>query len=90
MSDEYPQIRYRQDWEDMGYDGVIEKDMVLCVESFTGSEHGGEGVKLEQMVLVSEMGCQLLSMCPFEKSHSWATARSRTFVRLVLTWPGVP
>ncbi len=24
--------------------------MTLCVESFIGDEHGGEGVKLEQLV----------------------------------------
>ena len=68
MSDEYPQIRYSEDWDDRGYDGVIEESMVLCVESFTGSEHGGEGVKLEQMVLVTAGGTELLSTYPFEVS----------------------
>ena len=67
MSDEYPKIYYRQDWENDGYDGVIEADTTLCIESYVGSEHGGEGVKLEQMVLVTENGCELLSAYPFEE-----------------------
>lgn len=66
MSDEYPKIYYRQDWDRNGYDGVIAPGMVLSVESFMGSERGGEGVKLEQMVLVTETGCEPLSTYPFE------------------------
>ena len=42
--------------------------MVLCVESFTGSDRGGEGVKLEQMVLVTDSGCEALSTYPFEEA----------------------
>ncbi len=68
MSDEYPKICYRQDWDRAGYDGVIEADMVLCVESFTGSDQGGEGVKLEQVVRVTETGCEELSSYPFEET----------------------
>ncbi len=66
MSDEWPKIYYHQDWETSGYDGQIEAGMVLCVESYTGSMHGGEGVKLEQCVLVTDTGTQLLSRYPFE------------------------
>ncbi len=66
MSDEYPKIYYRQDWDRDGYDGVIEAGMTLCIESYVGSEHGGEGVKLEQMALVTETGAQVLSTYPFE------------------------
>ena len=68
MSDEYPKIYYPQDWHRGAYDGVIEADMALCFESFTGSEHGGEGVKLEQMALMTDTGCELLSNYPFEEA----------------------
>lgn len=51
-----------------GYDGVIEPGMTLCVESFIGEEGKGEGVKLEQQVLVTETGVELLSRFPFEES----------------------
>jgi len=67
MSDEYPKIAYYQDWDRIGYDGVIEQDMVLCIESFVGSDHGGPGVKLEQQVRVTESGHELLSTYPFEE-----------------------
>ncbi|MEO1191480.1 MAG: Xaa-Pro peptidase family protein [Pseudomonadota bacterium] len=67
MSDEYPKIPYAEDWEEFGYEGEIETGMVLCVESFTGSDQGGEGVKLEDMVLVTEEGCETLSTYPFDE-----------------------
>ena len=40
--------------------------MVVCLESFIGSEHGGEGVKLEEQVVVTRDGYQLMSTFPFE------------------------
>ena len=66
MSDEWPKIHYRQDWDALGYDGVLEKDMVICVESYVGEEGGSEGVKLEQQVLVTESGSEPLSTYPFD------------------------
>jgi Xaa-Pro dipeptidase len=64
---EYPYIPYRQDFEVKGYDGLIEADMLLCVESFIGSEHGGEGVKLEQLVRVTPGGAVPLTTYPFDE-----------------------
>ncbi len=66
MTGEYPYLYHRADFPDAGYDGVIEPGMTLCVESFIGEEHGGEGVKLEQQILVTETGTELLSLFPFE------------------------
>ncbi len=66
MSDEYPKIHYREDWEACGYDGIIEENMVLCVESYTGAVGGAEGVKLEEQVLVTSHGCEVLSDYPFD------------------------
>ena len=66
MSDEWPRIAHLADWEEGGYDGVVEAGMVLCLESFVGRERGGEGVKLEQQVLVTETGTEPLSTAPFE------------------------
>ena len=67
MGDEWPCIPWPIDWERDGYDGVLEENMVICVESFIGSEHGGEGVKLEEQVLVTRDGYQLMSTFPFEE-----------------------
>ena len=63
---EYPYIPYPQDFELKGYDGMVEENMTLCVESFIGDEHGGEGVKLEQLVLVTKDGPEPLTTFPFE------------------------
>lgn len=63
---EYPYIPYPQDFEAKGYDGLIEENMTLCVESFIGDERGGEGVKLEQLVLVTKDGAKPLTTYPFE------------------------
>ena len=40
--------------------------MTLSVESFMGAEDGREGVKLEQQIVVTDEGYELLSRFPFE------------------------
>ncbi|MDW3179022.1 MAG: Xaa-Pro peptidase family protein [Acidimicrobiia bacterium] len=62
--DEYPDVYWPEQWEDWGYDGVLEPGMVLTVESFVGPRVGGEGVKLENQVLVTESGPELLTNIP--------------------------
>ena len=66
MCDEFPKICYREDWQDSGYDAVLEEDMVICVESYVGETSGAEGVKLEQQVRITRDGYELLSNYPFE------------------------
>lgn len=66
MTGEYPYILYWHDHREGGYDGVVEKNMVLCVESYIGSKHGGEGVKLEQQVRVVDNGIELMTDYPFD------------------------
>jgi Xaa-Pro aminopeptidase len=66
LADEYPSIKYQPDFDVRGYDGIIEPGMTLCVESFTGAEGGREGVKLEEEVLITENGVEVLSKYPFE------------------------
>jgi Xaa-Pro aminopeptidase len=68
MTGEYPYILYGDDYADGGYDGTVEPGMVLCVESFIGSSRGGEGVKLEQQIHVTDSGWELMSTFPFEES----------------------
>lgn len=66
MTGEYPYLYHHGDFPDAGYDGVIEAGMTVCVESYIGEEGGAEGVKLEQQVLVTESGVELMSKFPFE------------------------
>ncbi len=62
--DEYPSIYPPAGWDDWGYDGVLEPGMVLTSESFVGSRDGGEGVKLENQYLVTELEPELLTDFP--------------------------
>ncbi len=64
LCDEYPSIYFPSSWESTGYDGVLEPGMVLCVESFVGRRSGGPGVKLEEQVLITDNGHELLSRYP--------------------------
>jgi Xaa-Pro dipeptidase len=54
------------DFDNSGYDGVLEPGMTLCVESYIGEEGGNEGVKLEQQLLITDTEPELLSVFPFE------------------------
>jgi Xaa-Pro aminopeptidase len=65
MCDEYP-VAYWQG-QNQAYDDVLQPGMTVCVESYLGPEDGGEGVKLEEQVLVTETGIEVLSTLPFQE-----------------------
>lgn len=67
MCDEFPRINPRCSGP-TPYDGVMQTGMVLCVESYMGAEDEHEGAKLEQMVLVTDDGCELLSTMPYDEA----------------------
>jgi Xaa-Pro aminopeptidase len=62
--DEYPEIYFPHDWDAWGTDGVVEPGMVFTVEAYVGARTGGEGVKLENQVLITERGPELLTHFP--------------------------
>ncbi len=66
LCDEYPSIPYPEDWDGSGYDGELVAGMTLCVESYVGRLGGHEGVKLEEQVLITDTGCEVLSAYPFD------------------------
>lgn len=66
MCNEYPQVYPGTAWNRTGYEGMLEPNMTVCVESYIGEKGGIEGVKLEQMVLITENGPETLSLFPFE------------------------
>lgn len=65
LCDEWPAISYAGGgrWTQ---GGAVASGMVLCVESYIGEENGAEGVKLEEQVLITEQGPQILSTFPYE------------------------
>lgn len=68
MVDEWPRIPQAYEFAASGYDGVFEENMTVCVESYVGTEGGLEGVKLEQQVLITSGGVELLSTFPYEET----------------------
>jgi Xaa-Pro aminopeptidase len=65
LADEYPNIIHYEDFDEKGYDGLIEVGMTLCVESVIGSEGGRECVKLEEQIIITETGIERQSSYPF-------------------------
>ncbi len=66
LADEYPSIKHADKLELGGYEGVVEENMTLCVESYIGSERSGEGIKLEEQVLITKDGAKLMTSYPME------------------------
>ena len=55
-----------RDADDGMYDGRFEANMIVCVESYVGALDGPEGVKLEQPVLITDRGPEVLSELPLD------------------------
>lgn len=64
LADEYPSIYIREKWDLTGFDGVVEIGNVFSVEAYCGRRGGGEGVKLEEQIVVTETGPELLTTYP--------------------------
>lgn len=67
MHGETPFIAHAQDFDRYGGQGVLEPGMVISVESYIGEVGGAEGIKLEEEILVTETGAELISKFPFEE-----------------------
>ncbi|MEX3011313.1 dimethylsulfonioproprionate lyase DddP [Hoeflea sp. TYP-13] len=67
LCDEYPAIRYPEDYEASGYAGALEPGMVMTVEAYIGADGGKVGVKLEDQLLITETGYENLTSYPFEE-----------------------
>lgn len=67
MSGEFPNIPPAFPGEPYPITGAVEPGMVLCIESYVGSEAAGQGVKLEDQLLVTENGVERMSAnVPFD------------------------
>ncbi|MER8841349.1 Xaa-Pro peptidase family protein [Mesorhizobium sp. M0913] len=66
MCDEYPQVK-PQFRGPAAYDATLEPGMVICVESYIGAVGERDGVKLEEQLLVTSNGYELLSNYPFDE-----------------------
>ena len=61
MSGEFPNIPHSTPGQEYPIEGEVEVGMVLCIESYIGSEKSGQGVKLEDQLLVTELGIKRMS-----------------------------
>ncbi|QIE57757.1 aminopeptidase P family protein [Pikeienuella piscinae] len=66
LCDEWPTVKYPDDWADDEFDYALEPGMLLCSEAYLGRVGGGFGVKLEDQVLITEDGVENLTRCPFD------------------------
>ena len=66
MCDEYPKVEPAFPGSQPA-DVLLEAGMVICVESYMGAVGERDGVKLEQQVLVTEDGYEMLTSYPFDK-----------------------
>jgi len=66
MCNEYPVIWAPHLFAQTGYDGYFEENMTISVESYIGEAGGSEGVKLEEMVRITDSGAHPIAQFPFE------------------------
>lgn len=67
LCDEWPLVKYQNDFATGEFDYPLEPGMMICVEAYIGAVGGEEGIKLEEQVLITETGYERLSTYPFEE-----------------------
>jgi Xaa-Pro aminopeptidase len=69
MSDEWPAVYFPDmSWSGYGNDPeVLEENMVMCVEALVAEEGRGESVKIEEQLIVTARGPEVISLAP----HDW-------------------
>ena len=66
LCDEWPSILYPDRYQPGAFDYVLEPGIVLCVEALVSPENGDFSIKLENQVLVTETGHEVLSEYPYD------------------------
>ena len=67
MIGEYPNLPFHTPGVPYPLDDAFEPGMVFCVESYIGSAASGQGVKLEDQLLITETGVEIMNDYPFEE-----------------------
>ena len=66
MSGEWPNIPHDEPGVAYPLDCCVEPGMVICLESYIGSEESGQGVKLEDQFLILDAGVETMSTYRFD------------------------
>ncbi len=70
LCNEYPLIVNKDHFAQSGYDGELEEGTVMCVESLVAPPGGREAVKLEEQILVTAAGPEVLSATPLAEAFT--------------------
>jgi len=65
---ETPLVAHAMDLDRFTGDGILEPGMVVSIESYIGEVDGAEGVKLEEEVVITENGVEMVSRYPFDET----------------------
>ncbi|MEM8762152.1 MAG: dimethylsulfonioproprionate lyase DddP, partial [Pseudomonadota bacterium] len=66
LCDEWPSVKYPEDYWEGAFEAVLEPGMCLCVEALVALKGGDFSIKLEDQVLITEDGVENLTHCPFD------------------------
>ena len=66
MIGEFPNLPFHTPGVPYPLDDAFEPGMVFCVESYIGSATSGQGVKLENQLLITDTGVEIMTDYPFE------------------------
>lgn len=66
MIGEYPNLPFHTPGVPYPLDDAFEPGMVFCVESYIGSRASGQGVKLEDQLLITDAGVEIMNDYSFE------------------------
>ncbi|MDU8926494.1 dimethylsulfonioproprionate lyase DddP [Alisedimentitalea sp. MJ-SS2] len=66
LCDEWPLVAYEDQYVKGSYDYALEPGMVLCVEALVAADGGDFSIKIEDQVLITEIGYENLTTYPFD------------------------
>jgi Xaa-Pro dipeptidase len=66
LCDEWPYVHYPEHWIEGAFDAVLEPGMVLCAEALVSPEGGDFSIKIEDQVLITDTGCEVLTRYPYD------------------------
>ncbi|MEP3298590.1 MAG: dimethylsulfonioproprionate lyase DddP [Pseudoruegeria sp.] len=67
LCDEWPLVAYADQAVEGAFDHILHPGMVLCVEALVSPKGGDFSIKLEDQVLVTETGFEVLTSYPFDQ-----------------------
>ncbi|MEM7499639.1 MAG: dimethylsulfonioproprionate lyase DddP [Pseudomonadota bacterium] len=66
LCDEWPSVKYPEDYREGAFEAVLQPGMCLCVEALVALKGGDFSIKLEDQVLITDTGVENLTRCPFD------------------------